>query len=606
MSSEARITSGQFEFSAGIDSSKVPLIQSQANPNGLPRNMLAWLTNGSCRGGGVTPRGGFQPLVKVAPASAGLYQGGFLYDQSPLGIGGHPYLMLSIGGRMIQVRVDTDNSVNDVTGAFADPAGLAKNYFAQGVQFLVKQAGDGSTLPLFWDGATLRRSVGIGGSPTSELPAATAMIYYHGLFWYAQNNAYCAGDTIFDTSSGTLPYNFADSILKVTESPVATGGDGFAIPAGAGNITGFGIPISLDQTLGQGPLFVFTSKQIYALTVPASRADWISATAANPPSQVLVMNGQGMTSDRSIVSVNGDLFYQTLVPGIMSYFMALRYFETWGNSPISNNINRVMQFNDRALMNVATGTSFNNRLLQGILPTQTPVGIGYQAIAVLDTDPVSTLQNQNDPAWDGMYEGLDFLQLFEGDYGGLQRAFAVVHSRLDDSIEVWELSLADIADRANTPDPERITMWMETPAHDWSEYPRTAGGGPFALKELDGLDLWLDQILGTVLVTIDFRPDEDPCWYNWGVTEICSAANTCADVNNPVCYPIQPYNPGYRMPLSFGKPKDQTCSIGNKRPVTWGYKFQLRITIKGYARVRGYHIHALPKQAAPFYAMQKC
>jgi hypothetical protein len=606
VASDSRITTGQLEFSQGIDSSKVPLIQSQANPNGLPRNMLSWLTNGSCRGGGVTPRGGFEPLVKVAPASAGLYQGGFLYDQSSLGAGGHPYLMLSIGGRMIQVRVDTDNSVNDVTGAFADPATVAKAYFVQGVQFLVKQAGDGQTLPLFWDGATLRRSVGIGGSPTSELPAATAMAYYQGQFWYAQNNSYCAGDVIFDSSSGTAPYEFADSILKVTENPVAFGGDGFAIPAGAGNITGFGIPISLDMTLGQGPIFIFTSKQIYALTVPTTRADWIAATSTNQPLQVMVMNGQGATSDRSIVAVNGDLFFQTLVPGIMSFFMALRYFETWGNSPISNNINRVMQFNNRALMNVATGSSFNNRLLQGILPVQTPVGIGYQALAVLDTDPVSTLQNQNDPAWDGMYEGLDFLQLFEGDYGGLQRAFAVVHSRLDDSIEVWELSLADIADRANTTDPERITMWLETPAFDWSEFPRAAGGGPFACKRLDGIDAWFDQVLGTVLITIQFRPDQNSCWYDWGTTEICSAENTCADVVNPQCYPTQPNNPGYRMPICFGPPTNPDCQPGNKRPVTVGYSFQVKITVKGYCRLRGFHLHAVPFQTAPFYHMIKC
>ena len=613
MSSESRISTGQFSFDGGIDSSKVPLIQSATNPNGLPRNMLAWITNGSCRGGGVTPRGGFQPLCKVAPITAGLYQGGWLYDPSPIGQGGLPYLMLSIGGRMIQVRVDTDNSVHDVTGAFADPAGVAKAYFAQGQQFLIKQAGDGVTLPLFWDGAALRRSAGTIGIDDSgnELPAATAMIYYQGQIWYAQNNTYFAGDVVFDSGSGTSQYNFADSILKMTENPIVLGGDGFAVPAGAGDITGFGIPVALDQSLGQGLLFIFTTKNIFGLTVPTTRTDWISATSSNQPLQVMVMSGAGAVSDRAICPLNGDLFFTTLNPAITSFLMALRYFQTWGNlSSLSNNINRVMQFNNRALMSFCSTISFDNRVLSGILPVQTPAGVACQALAVLDSDPISTMQQQNDPAWDGMYEGLDFLQLFEADYGGLQRAFAVVHSRLDDGIEVWELSLGDISDNNASsqisPAQTRVKWWFESPSFDWSEYPKTAGGGVFQAKKLDGLDLFFDQVLGNVLINVQFRPDSNACWNDWGTTEICSAENTCADSSNPTPYPCQPNNPGYRMPVSFGPPKNPDCQLGNRRPVTVGYTFQIRVNITGYCRLRQYQIHAVPFQTAPFYQMIKC
>lgn len=600
MSSDVRLTTGQWSFEGGVDSSKIPLIASPKNEQGLKLNQLAWLNNGTVRGGGILQRTGWQPLCTVQDGSA-IYQGGWMYDTEPLG-GNAPYLMLSIGGRMYQVRVDTDNSVVDVTGAFADPATVEKAYFVQGERFMIKQAGDGGTLPLFWDGNTLRRSVGLAGGPTRELPAATCMTYFGGRIWYAQNRVYTAGDIVGDTGSGTLAYNFDDAILKVTENPLAVGGDGFKVPSQAGNIRALNYPIALDTALGQGPLFVFTSKQIYALDVPVSRADWIAATANNQPLQRVVMKSNGTVSDRSVIAVNGDLFYQSLDPAIRSFFMSLRYFQTWGNSPISNNINRAMQFSDRSLMHVASGIEFNNRILQTILPFRTPVGIAFGAIGVLDTDPVSTLQDQRPPAWEGAYNGLDFLQLFTGNFGGLERAFAVVHSRKDGSIQVWELTDANRFENGDN----RVTWDFETPAFDWNEYPRAAGGGPFEYKRLDGLNIWLDKIFGDVLVTVQFRPGEDPCWYDWTAFKTC-AARTCAeDVNTPNCYPLVGFREQYRNPISLPRPANNECQVGNNIPVTISTKFQLKITVKGWCRVRGYELHAVQFDASPFFNMIPC
>lgn len=765
MSSDTRLTTGQMDFSYGVDSSKPPLVASASNPTGLPRNALAWATNATVRGGGVSPRFGLQPLCSV-DSSGAIYQGGFIYDQSMLPAQGNPYLMLSIGGKMLQVRVDTDNSVNDVTNGFNDPSNVAKAYFEQGEQFLVKQAGDGVTLPLFWDGTTLRRSngasasVGVvhtafnipaegsdvlvtltapfsgitnqilnvnyqgmfvefiqlvpgnfvtlqnqghantgdiipagtqiyagntlvgsllapivapaigstvtgfispvytgGGSyvgttilgelwniksltvtnPTAnqvyllnitappssgaqiaanstlysvqELPAATAMKYYQGRLWYAQNRVYTAGD-IVDGPSGTVPYENTDSILKVTENPLAVGGDGFSVPGNAGNIEGFGIPIALDQTLGQGPLFVFTRKQIYALTVPQTRAQWIAAGANNQPLQVVVMNGVGTASDRSIVPFNSDLFFTTPVPSITSYLMALRYFQTWGNkSSISNNINRALQFENRALMNVSRNIEFNNYLLCAILPTATAVGTAFTSLAILDADPVSTLQTQNAPAWQGVWQGANILDLFEGDFGGLQRAFAVVQAA-NGSIQVWEITYNEQSDNANgsslTTTDKRIQWIVETPAFDFSEYPAARGGGPFSVKEIDGLDLWLDSIWGEVLIKAEFSPDEDACFYPWFTTTVCSARNSTESVDNPIPYPVQPMSEGYQMPLSAPKPTNSDCSIGNQRPVTQAYKFRLRFTFTGWCRIRGYHLHVQPRDTTPFYRMIEC
>ena len=183
------IPDGSLEWSAGVDSSKVKTISSELNSNGLKRNQLAWLNNGTVRGGGITTRTGFLPLVKLA--SSGLWQGGYIYEPD----GANPYLVYQISGILYKGLLEAPFTVTDLTGgnvALKNPATAEMAFFCQAENYLVIQAGDylttsPPTLPLFWNGTTLRRSIGITnkaiGAPANginEIPAATCMDYYHG------------------------------------------------------------------------------------------------------------------------------------------------------------------------------------------------------------------------------------------------------------------------------------------------------------------------------------------------------------------------------------------------------------------------------------------
>lgn len=579
------MTDGQVDFSGGIDSGRVPTIQSEQNPTGLPRNQLAWLTNATVRGGGITQRTGWTKLATVHDGSA-LYQCGFMYDASA--VGGLPYLILSIGGRQYQVRVDTDNSVVDITGIAANvnPAAEAKGYHCQAERFLVIQAGDNVTLPLFWDGVTMRRSLGLQAYPgVSELPPATCMDYYMGRLWYAQGRQYTAGD-IVRGPAGTLAYDYYDSVLKVTENPLAIGGDGFVVPTEAGNIRALTHSANLDTALGQGQLFALTRKSIYSLDVPVTRADWVASTSNNQPLQRVVQINYGTPSDRSVVKVNGDLFYQTSEPGIRSLTMAIRYFQQWGNTGIANAEERLLQFNDRALLAYGSGILWNNRLWQTALPIETPVGVAHRAIIPLDFDIITTLGSKLPPAWEGMYEGLDILQLFTGDFGGRERAFAVIHSRTDGSIQVWEMT--DYLKFENG--DNRVTWWVEFPALTWSDL--------FKLKKLDSAELWIDKLFGTVDFTAYYRPDQDPCWHLWTSWQECARRTSAEDVVNPTAYPEQTYREQYRATKAFPNPPIE-CSV-TKRPSNVAYQFQVKIIVKGWCRIRGLMVHALPVMKQPF------
>ena len=221
------ITDGSFDWSGGVDSSKVTTLQSELNPNGLRRDQLSWLNNASVRTAGILQRTGWQPLLKIV--QDGRWQGGYIYEPD----GANPYLVCSISGVIYSVLLEPPYTVTNLSAAFGlynpDDAEIA--FFCQGENILVIQAGDyytqpTPTLPLFWNGTTLRRSIGITtAAPASvapninEIPAATCMDYYGNRLWYAQARQYSAGDMV-GGPSGTLAQRYRDSIISVTENPL--------------------------------------------------------------------------------------------------------------------------------------------------------------------------------------------------------------------------------------------------------------------------------------------------------------------------------------------------------------------------------------------------
>lgn len=579
------MTDGAMDFSRGVDSGKVPLIQSASNPNGLRRDQVAWLTNGTVRGGGITQRAGWKYLTTIADGQS-LYQGGFMYEPASA----NPYLLLSIGGHLLQVECLAGFTPVDLSAAFGliNPANVDHAYFAQGETTLFWQAGDYVTPCKFWNGAILQQSNGPAppiGIP--QIPPAGPMDYYMGRLWYAQflgsGWTTSAGDIVGGVN-GTAPY-FKDSIRFVTENPLAAAGDGFSLPTFAGPIRALRHSAAIDKALGEGQLFIFTRKNVTNLAVPVTRADWTSTTE---PAQKVVQNKYGTPAERSVVAVSGDLYYATMEPGFRSLTLAVRFFNQWANTPISRNMNRIVPFQDRALLRFCSGMLFDNRLYFTSLPYSAgPVGVAHSALAVLDFDLVSSFQDKLEsapiPAWEGLNSGLNVLQLFQGDFGGLDRGFAVAMSSIDGSIQLWEISSGDKFENGDN----RVSWSMETPAYDW--------GNAFQFKELQGGSLWFDRISGKVEVLVEYRSDDSACWAFWAKFSKCYARNSCEDLENPVCYPLTPYGEGGDKPLSLPHPNLKECAP-NGKPMAYGYVFQVRIQVKGFARFRGLLLYATERQ----------
>lgn len=483
------------------------------------------------------------------------------------------------------------------TNFFNYGSSLVKPFFCQGNEFLVIQAGDYRTLPLFWDGQILRKSLGITnnavapGTPgVNELPPGGMMDYYMGRLWYSTGPKFDAGD-ITGGGSGTGNYNFRDAILNVTENPLVLGGDGFPVPANEGNITALSHNASQDNALGQGILFAFTSKGAHGLTVPVTRAAWIAANNQNQPKLVPVQLAMGTASDTSVVPVNGDLYYQDPLANIRTMLTAVRFFGQPGNIPISSNIDRLTQFVDKSLLRFGSGIYFGNRMLQTSLPLQSQQGCVHQALSVLDFESISTFGPNLVPTWEGMYEGLDILQLFTGVFAGEERAFAAVVSRKDFSIQLWELTKDERFDSGDT----RIQMQSEFPAFTW--------GNEFLLKQQIGAELWIDRLYGEVVFLLEYRPDGESCWQKWHEWKVCAPRNSCENTGlNPctglsqvLCYPLTNFGESYRQTMTLPEPP-QNCSSTSGRPAFVNYQCQPRLTVKGFCRVRGFLLHAVSRE----------
>lgn len=616
------ISDGTFDFSYGVDSSKVTTLQSSLNPNGLPRNSLAWLANATVRRGGVLQRTGWQPLARIL--ETGRWQGGFIYEPD----NANPYLICSISGHIYQVLLEAPFTVTELLNTIVPPwTSYGTNivngvqvenpqfnpdwtemvFFEQGENYLIIQAGDYGlvpvpTLPLFWDGTTLRRSIGLTtpapliAPSQNEIPAATAMKYAGNRLWYAQDRAFAAGDMAGGPSGNAINHR-RDSLLSVTENPLCFGGDGFTLPTHTGNIRGFGVAGNLNVAFGESPLYIFTRKAVYSLTIPTTRTDWINATSTNQPQLTVAQLVNGSVGHRCIVTVNGDLFYQSLEPAVRSLMTAVRNFGQgqWGNTSISQNEERALQFNDRSLMRFSSGTEFDNRVLMAVLPQLAGDGINiiHKGILPLDLDLVSNLQAQSPaPAWEGIWDGLNILEVFSGDFGGRERAFAVNIDDTDGSINVWEIT----KDQRFQNGDNRVTWNVETPAYTWG-----SSGYEVALKQLNGGELWIDKILGTVDLDVYFRADGEPCWAHWFKTQFC--VERCEDEDIYSGYPCTEYAEGYIFPITFPEPP-QKCNTMRVRPNTIGYQFQVRFVIKGWCQIRGLLLYALPREKMIFQGVQ--
>lgn len=406
-----------------------------------------------------------------------------------------------------------------------------------------------------------------------ELPPGRMGTYGLGRNWMALTDgfSFIASDIVGGTS-GTEVYNFRDAPLRVTENTYLAGGGAFRVPGALGDIRAMKFAATLDVSLGQGPLQVFTTQAAFSCNAPVDRTTW--ATITNP---ILTQSllGAGALSQNGTLNFNSDILFRA-IDGLRSLILARREFDTWGNVPQSREVQSIINQDNATLIQFESLVNFDNRALLTVLPSNGALGVFHQGIVALNADPISTLRGKAPSIYDGFWTGMNVLQLVQGTFNGVERCYAFCYDSVLSRIRMYEILKTDVGafDNDNTP----VTYSFESA----SIFNNSKNKSQFDQVELLDGEIYLSEIRGVVNIETWYRPNFSDCWTKWISFGVC--ANNI-DTTSPQ---------QYRTRLGLGSPRVQDCDPDTNQPSRIGNTFQFRIQITGSCKFRGALFKAAP------------
>jgi hypothetical protein len=428
---------------------------------------------------------------------------------------------------------------------------------------------------VIFDGSSCRLA-GIG-----EVPSGVLGAYGWGRIWVCLNDrrSFMAGDLVFGPS-GTQVNGYRDAILKFTENTFFNEGGAFGIPYESGPITAMQFLATQDTSLGVGVLLVGTSNMIFSVNAPVDRTTWKNLTY---PIQTISLLNSGPIGPRAETSINGDWWYRSS-DGIHSFFVSRRDFGTWGNTPMSREMVPVLDFDTNRLLYHGSATLFDNRALFTVSPFRCTLGVAHRGLVCDNFDLISGQQGKTQPAWDGGFSGLNILQILKTKEIK-ERCFMFV-SNDDDEIEFWELlrDNAGFYDQFN--DGDSITR---TPVQSLLETRSMTFQDGSQKKSLHSCEIFVDQIVDTVTLTIKFRPDQYPGWVTWQTVTLCANVTQCDMPANCAIWLTRQKQYAARIMLTQ---PPESCNEIAGTVVREGYEFQFRIESEGSFRLRKFKPHA--------------
>lgn len=503
--------------------------------------------------------------------------------------GGFNFLITAIVDANTVTLQNIDGTENDIIASGTplfyydlNPATVEQAWCVQAEKYWILQ--NNQNLPFIYDGATSRRAA--SNAPVAqgrEVPVGNVMAYAMGRLAVAlpDHRTFAIGDLV-GSSSGTAPNQFRDAVLKFTQNTFLNSGRNFNVPQTAGGITAMiAIPL-LDAALGQGPLLVMTPTICFTVALPTDETTWADLTN---PIQTVALVTNGSESQNGTVLLNGDVWYRSQ-DGWRSLVLARRDFNTWANTPVSAEMNRVLAADDTSLLQFASAAYFDGRLLMTVSPGRSEFGTFHRGLIALDMNRVSGLRPKLPPAYDGLWTGLNVTQLVNGLFKRVERCFAFSVNYAGE-LQLFEILKKGEYDRL-TDEDIRITWSVESALFFANTKQR--GGSPFDTNRLENGEIWIDEVWGEVLIKSWFRPVGTACWVPWrNNLNVCATTNLCSDLPTGECQDTTVFKPQYRSRLGFGKPPD-TCEYGTARPAHTSEGFQVRLQITGHCRIRGLRV----------------
>lgn len=488
----------------------------------------------------------------------------------------------------------TDSNGDPIIEYETNPADLDFVFLFQAENYVIICAAPHRTI--IYDG-TMARLAEI----TGEIPPCVFGTYGWGRIWVAlqDRRTFAAGDLVYGPS-GTASMGYRDAILKFTENDFLNEGGYFGVPFNAGLITSMQFLATQDTSLGVGVLLVGTTNMVFSVNAPVDRTTWKNLEF---PIQTVSLLDYGPTGPRFPVSVNGDMWYRS-PDGIRSFIVARRDITTWGNTPVSREVDEILSFDTKSLLYYGSALLFDNKLFATASPYFTDVGVTHRGVVCLNFDLISSLRGKLPPSWEGIQTGLPILQLLKGTINSTERMFAFVEDAGD--VELWEFkpvatdayydTFTEVSGGERTITRTAIQPYLETRSCDFTS--------PFVPKILNMGEVFLDELVDTVVLRIKFRPDQYPTWIDWSTITLCSNVSQCT-LTPPGAFSCTVWKnraKQYAARITIPSPSS-ACNTIASIPLNRGHEFQFRLELTGSARIRKFRAQAIPQ---PQESMGRC
>jgi len=294
-----------------------------------------------------------------------------------------------------------------------------------------------------------------------EVPTGSIMAYGQGRLFIANPNRFeiQALDLVGShvnvkagtTSSGAVNYPLSDpraSVLFNTENTYLNEGGSLLMPSFMGRITGMQFVPTQNTTAGQGQLFVFCEFGAATFAVTAPRSQWGTTSGF----QTVLYTNIGAVGPDAFAQVNGDLFFRSN-DGLRTYKNATAEMASYGNTAMSAEMNSILEQEPiHLLQDVSLAYTDRGRVLMTALPQEyQPETINskskkvYKALISLDFNTLTGSLGKTAAAYDGIWTGIDMLQVIAGDFGRRNKAFILGISCNLNSI--WEIDSTAHEDR---------------------------------------------------------------------------------------------------------------------------------------------------------------
>lgn len=410
-----------------------------------------------------------------------------------------------------------------------------------------------------------------------EIPLASMLGTYNQnrLFVFSAVHEFTAGDPVGNRATPDAPITFEE----VFAPAAAFNGQGFSLGSTNINnpITAAGFLPAVDSNTGIGPLFVSTKSSLYAYQTQLERVQWGQAGFGS-----LILNKVGIAGQRAFTAIGSDIWFMSGDGRIRSFSVARGDQQKWARTPLDKEVMNWIRFPDKSLIQYTKLAYYNNRLFitvnPGLVTAKDLTGedvsdIAFRGMVVLEFDPVSGFLQTGNPAWAGLWTGInpteiveldDELFIFSKDPGNINVIYKVEPD--DITYDTWQGKR------------RQITSRIETKQYAFSEQ-----GLQYTLKEEVTVYPGIKNVAGKFCLAVERRNDDFPNYAMWRTFKheapIAVCKPDCCTPNLPV---LVPHN--FRE-INFGDPlnieDNAFCNPVSGEQMRYFNQTQFRLTITG-------------------------